>query len=88
MSKRMKHTELRRSLRRCGITYENAAEALGLSLQGFVAKLDGCIPWKLAEAYKLAKLLTEQGYAWDGWDSWLTLWPTDEQHYKSIQRRN
>ena len=84
--KHTKHATLRTFLRRYGISYEDAAFELGLSVQGLVAKLDSRVPWKLVEVYKLSELLEKHGCNWDRTDGWLSLWPREEQIYTS--RRN
>ena len=67
----VKHAVLRMAIRSQG-SYEDAAEVLGLSTQGLIAKLDGRVPWKLAEAYLLKEWLQVS-------DDFRSLFPVGDQ---------
>ena len=73
----LKHKALWAAMHRKGLSYEDGAAVLGLSTQGFIAKLDGRVPWKLWEAYRVEKWLEIPVY---------DLFPEGEQVAKSIQR--
>lgn len=60
LSPLVKHRSLRLAIRGSGMTQDEVARSLGISVQALRYKLSGSVPWKMWEAYKLIRLLGKE----------------------------